>query len=61
MTFLKTEPLNDAHARDSIRDDMPTNATIPSGYDPGALKAWSRFRFVRAGWFSAQEAIEYIK
>lgn len=31
--------------------------------DPGyidALKAWSRFRFVRAGWFSAQEAIEYI-
>ncbi|KJZ76253.1 hypothetical protein HIM_04335 [Hirsutella minnesotensis 3608] len=25
-----------------------------------ALKAWSRFRFVRAGWFTAQEAIEYI-
>lgn len=29
------------------------------GYDQ-ALKAWSRFRFVRAGWFTAQEAIEYI-
>lgn len=31
--------------------------------DPGymdAVKAWNRFRFVRAGWFSAQEAIEYI-
>ena len=31
--------------------------------DPGyvdALKAWNRFRFVRAGWFTAQEAIEYI-
>ena len=31
--------------------------------DPGyidAIKAWSRFRVVRAGWFSAQEAIEYI-
>ncbi|KAF9877949.1 fungal zn binuclear cluster domain containing protein [Colletotrichum karsti] len=31
--------------------------------EPGyqdAVKAWGRFRFVRAGWFSAQEAIEYI-
>ncbi len=25
-----------------------------------ALKLWARFRFVRAGWFTAQEAIEYI-
>lgn len=25
-----------------------------------AIKAWMRFRFVRAGWFSPQEAIEYI-
>ena len=25
-----------------------------------ALKAWSRLRFVRAGWFTAREAIEYI-
>ncbi|KAK0646690.1 hypothetical protein B0T16DRAFT_414070 [Cercophora newfieldiana] len=32
--------------------------------DPGygeALKAWARFRFVRAGWFTAQEAIDYIE
>jgi hypothetical protein len=29
------------------------------GYDE-ALKAWARFRFVRAGWFTAQEAIDYI-
>jgi len=31
--------------------------------EPGyseAIKAWGRFRFVRAGWFTAQEAIEYI-
>uniref|UniRef100_L2FVR3 Fungal zn binuclear cluster domain containing protein n=1 Tax=Colletotrichum fructicola (strain Nara gc5) TaxID=1213859 RepID=L2FVR3_COLFN len=31
--------------------------------EPGyqdAIKAWGRFRFVRAGWFSAQEAIDYI-
>jgi hypothetical protein len=25
-----------------------------------ALRAWTRFRFVRAGWFTPQEAIEYI-
>jgi len=27
----------------------------------GALKAWSRFRFVRAGWFTAQEGMAYIE
>jgi len=26
-----------------------------------AVKAWSRFRFVRARWFTPQEAIEYIE
>lgn len=26
-----------------------------------ALKAWSRFRFVRAGWFTAKEAIDYVQ
>ncbi|WYZ39804.1 hypothetical protein EsH8_IV_000145 [Colletotrichum jinshuiense] len=29
------------------------------GYND-AIKAWGRFRFVRAGWFTAQEAIDYI-
>lgn len=31
--------------------------------EPGyqeALRAWARFRFVRAGWFTAQEAMDYI-
>lgn len=31
--------------------------------EPGyadAIRAWTRFRFVKAGWFTAQEAIEYI-
>lgn len=31
--------------------------------EPGykeAIKAWSRFRFVRAGWFTPAEAIDYI-
>nr|POF13963.1 putative transferase caf17, mitochondrial [Quercus suber] len=26
-----------------------------------ALRAWSRFRFVRAGWFTAKEAIDYVQ
>lgn len=38
--------------------DRPTLSAQP-GYED-ALRAWSRFRFVRAGWFTAQEAIEYI-
>jgi len=32
--------------------------------DPGyksALRAWARFRFVRAGWFTPAEAILYIE
>jgi hypothetical protein len=32
--------------------------------DPGykdAINAWSRFRFVRAGWFTPAEAIDYIE
>jgi hypothetical protein len=31
--------------------------------DPGyldAVKAWSRLRFVRAGWLSVEEAMAYI-
>jgi len=35
------------------------NLSSEPGY-ASAIKAWNRFRFVRAGWFSAQEAIEYI-
>lgn len=26
-----------------------------------AINAWSRFRFVRAGWFTPAEAIDYIE
>lgn len=35
------------------------NPSAQPGYEE-ALKVWARFRFVRAGWFTAQEAIEYI-
>lgn len=33
-------------------------------HDPGykaALKSWARFRFVRAGWFTPSEAIDYVE
>jgi hypothetical protein len=33
--------------------------TQDQGYKD-AIKAWSRFRFVRAGWFTPAEAIDYI-
>lgn len=32
----------------------------PTPAHADALKAWARFRFVRAGWFTSQEAIDYI-
>ncbi|KAJ2893033.1 hypothetical protein MKZ38_009126 [Zalerion maritima] len=39
-----------------LRDQDPTEQP---GYAE-AVKAWTRFRFVRAGWFTAAEAIAYI-
>lgn len=32
----------------------------PAPAHADALRAWTRFRFVRAGWFTAQEAIDYV-
>jgi len=59
------------HSRHVSRQDGPTaeQAIDPEltkrdpSNEPGyneAIKAWGRFRFVRAGWFTAQEAIDYI-
>jgi len=60
-------------ARHDMAADGPTDADQPIDpeltrrditAEPGyadALKAWARFRFVRAGWFTAQEAIEYVE
>jgi hypothetical protein len=42
--------------------DPELSQTEPSS-QPGyaeAIAAWQRFRFVRAGWFTAVEAIDYI-
>ncbi|KAK3495053.1 uncharacterized protein B0T23DRAFT_124447 [Neurospora hispaniola] len=58
------------HSRHASRQEAPTESIDPEltkrdiSQEPGyneALKAWARFRFVRAGWFTAQEAIDYIE
>jgi hypothetical protein len=51
----RTEP---ATAAEEVNDGI--NRMRDAGYKD-ALKAWARFRFVRAGWFTAAEAIEYIE
>ncbi|KAI0999632.1 hypothetical protein K3495_g8566 [Podosphaera aphanis] len=43
----------------SSESSTKTDRTQMPGYKE-ALKAWNRFRFVRAGWFTAAEAIDYI-
>lgn len=46
-----------------IRTEMEVDNTSRFT-DPGytsALRAWGRFRFVRAGWFTSTEAIAYIE
>lgn len=43
----------------SALGSVPLNKDHDMGYQD-AIKAWSRFRFVRAGWFTAVEAIQYI-
>ena len=39
---------------------LEARAIDTAGY-ASAIKAWSRFRFVRAGWFTAKEAIDYVE
>ncbi|KAL4889595.1 hypothetical protein BDV59DRAFT_186146 [Aspergillus ambiguus] len=39
------------------------SSTADNGHDPGfvdAVKAWSRLRFVRAGWLSVEESMDYV-
>ena len=48
-----------AQGYDKEKLDKMLDLHLEPGYED-ALKAWSRFRFVRAGWFTSQEAIKYI-
>jgi hypothetical protein len=49
-----------------VRSEQPIDPELGKqdlSAQPGyaeAIKAWTRFRFVRAGWFTPHEAIEYI-
>ncbi|KAI1344328.1 hypothetical protein F5Y15DRAFT_109596 [Xylariaceae sp. FL0016] len=48
---------------DSAAERAKIEETLNIEHEPGyqdALRAWSRFRFVRAGWFTQEEAIRYI-
>ncbi|KAI0448797.1 hypothetical protein F5B21DRAFT_509807 [Xylaria acuta] len=48
---------------DSFDENAEVEARLNVEHEPGyheALKAWARFRFVRAGWFTKEEAIKYI-
>lgn len=47
---LNIDPAISGGNTDSDSDSIPTEA----------LKLWSRLRFVRAGWFTAKEAISYV-
>ncbi|KAI1489214.1 hypothetical protein F5X96DRAFT_670941 [Biscogniauxia mediterranea] len=52
---LLPSPGSDEHAEVERR----INVENEGGYQE-ALKAWARFRFVRAGWFTKEEAVKYI-
>jgi hypothetical protein len=58
---IPRQPSASARPAHPMIEAHPPDPTLPT--QPGyaeAVRAWSRFRFVRAGWFTAQEAIEYI-
>lgn len=68
-SMIRGNPFPTSHMRSH---DIPRDAAIdPALSDPqvertrdqgykDAIKAWARFRFVRAGWFTPAEAIDYI-
>lgn len=58
---FQTQPqqhrIDPAITQDGARDTAPINSTEYAA----AVKAWTRYRFVRAGWFTAREGISYIQ
>ncbi|KAI5860497.1 hypothetical protein GGS23DRAFT_599314 [Durotheca rogersii] len=55
------DPLLQTSAKADEASDMERRLNVENeaGYQE-ALDAWSRFRFVRAGWFTKEEAVRYI-
>lgn len=58
-TFMRPPEIRREAAIDPALSSGPMNQSERTGYKD-AIKAWSRFRFVRAGWFTSSEAIDYI-
>lgn len=57
-------PPSQAHNETRDTRGSVDNDAINRMNDPGyktAVRAWARFRFVRAGWFTPAEAIAYIE
>ncbi|KAA8567703.1 hypothetical protein EYC84_008175 [Monilinia fructicola] len=59
MRHTTTQPEASIDPTLSSGNTAPVERDHDLGYQD-AIKAWSRFRFVRAGWFTAVEAIQYI-
>ncbi|KAB8295921.1 hypothetical protein EYC80_008741 [Monilinia laxa] len=59
MRHTTTQPEASIDPTLSSSNTAPVERDHDLGYQD-AIKAWSRFRFVRAGWFTAVEAIQYI-
>ncbi|KAI1770426.1 hypothetical protein F4818DRAFT_262011 [Hypoxylon cercidicola] len=55
------DPLLQSSAKNDEVAEMERRLNVENeaGYQE-AIEAWSRFRFVRAGWFTKEEAIKYI-
>lgn len=54
----RTDPENMANLDPAIANNDLSNIMSDSARE--ALKIWTRLRFVRAGWFTAREAMSYI-
>jgi hypothetical protein len=48
-------------AIDPALEGVPVQDRMQEQGYKDAINAWSRFRFVRAGWFTPAEAIDYIE
>ena len=60
MAMYQNDPMWKAQINPTSAPMGPLPPIDTASY-AAAVKAWSRFRFVRAGWFTAKEAIDYIQ
>ncbi|KAK6380561.1 hypothetical protein LTR65_001353 [Meristemomyces frigidus] len=61
MATVENDPMWNGNADPRVHSGSTNNSTpMDIASYSGALKAWSRHRFVRAGWFTAKEAIDYV-